>query len=181
MSLKHAILGFLKLMPMSGYDLKHMFDSSVQYYWSATHSQIYQTLEKMLKDNLVTQEIVHQVEHPNKKIYRVTEAGEKELHDWLSTPQDLPVMRHKLLVQMAWADELTNDEIISLLETYAARVRERLDLYHSEEQKTQLEYARSDRERFLWRMILENGIATYERELEWLQRVIEGLAEFAEE
>ena len=166
---------------MSGYDLKHMFDSSVQYYWTATHSQIYQTLEKMLKDNLVTQEIIHQVEHPNKKIYHITESGKKELHDWLLTPQELPVMRHKLLIQMAWADELANDEIISLLQAYKDRIRQRLDLYNSGEQQAQLGYSRSSRERFLWRMILENGIMTYEQELDWVQRLIEGLADFPEE
>jgi PadR family transcriptional regulator AphA len=175
MSLKHAMLGFIKMMPVSGYDLKRMFDSSVQYYWSATHSQIYQTLDRMLKDKLVTREIVRQDDHPNKKIYHITEAGKQELHAWLSAPKDLPVIRHQLLIQLAWADELADDRIISLLETYAAKIRERLSLYVSREQRTQLDYARSARERYLWEKILENGIMTYRRELEWVQGVIAGL------
>lgn len=179
MSLKHSILGFLKMTPLSGYDLKHVFDSSVQYYWSATQSQIYQTLDRMLKEGLVTQEIVHQVDHPNKKIYHITGEGEKELHHWLLRPQELPVLRHKLLVQMAWADELDNSEIISLLENYEKKLIKRLNLYQSEEQQSQLEYARSDRERFIWMMILENGISYFKQELDWVRKLIEGLAEYS--
>ena len=47
MSLDHAILGFLALEPMSGYDLKRVFDQSVQHFWPATQSQIYRSLGKM--------------------------------------------------------------------------------------------------------------------------------------
>ena len=35
MSLKHAILGFLSLQPMTGYDLKKAFDQSVRHFWPA--------------------------------------------------------------------------------------------------------------------------------------------------
>ena len=33
MSLDHAILGFLSYEPMSGYDLKKLFDQSVAHFW----------------------------------------------------------------------------------------------------------------------------------------------------
>jgi PadR family transcriptional regulator AphA len=32
MSLKHAILGFINYRPLSGYDLKKIFDGSVRYF-----------------------------------------------------------------------------------------------------------------------------------------------------
>ena len=44
MSLDHAILGFLNYKPLSGYDLKKVFDSSVRHFWYADQSQIYRTL-----------------------------------------------------------------------------------------------------------------------------------------
>jgi PadR family transcriptional regulator AphA len=90
------------------YDLKKMLDASVQFYWPATHSQIYRTLDQMLKDNLVTQEVIQQEQHPNKKVYHITNNVKQELRDWLATPQELPTIRHKLLVQLAWADQLEN-------------------------------------------------------------------------
>ena len=181
MSLKHAILGFLDMTPLSGYDLKKMFDASVNFYWPATHSQIYRTLNRMLEDGLVTQEIVHQEDYPDKKIYHVTDEGRRKLRDWLVTPgEELPTVRHRLLVQLAWADRLENEEIITLLETYADKLRRRLELYHSQDQRSQLGYARTERERYLWQLILDNGIGTYERELEWAEGAIVGLRDFAE-
>ena len=47
MSLEYAILGFLNYLPLSGYDLKKMFDTSVQHFWPADQSQIYRTLARL--------------------------------------------------------------------------------------------------------------------------------------
>ena len=41
MSLEYAILGFLCYKPLSGYDLKKIFDNSVQHFWPADQGQIY--------------------------------------------------------------------------------------------------------------------------------------------
>jgi PadR family transcriptional regulator AphA len=161
------------------YDLKKMLDASVQFYWPATHSQIYRTLDQMLKDNLVTQEVIQQEQHPNKKVYHITNNGKQELRDWLATPQELPTIRHKLLVQLAWADQLENEEIISLLEAYVQKIEERLQEYHSQEQQAIIsDYARTKREGYLWQRILDNGIEMYERELKWVQDTIKGLTNF---
>jgi DNA-binding PadR family transcriptional regulator len=176
MSLKHAILGFLDMMPLSGYDLKKMFDSAVKYYWSATHSQIYRTLSQLADDGLVQVEIVQQIDHPNKKIYHITEEGKQELHKWLVIPQELPIIRHKLLIQLSWADRLEDEQILILLEDYAQKVRKRLELYRSKNQLLVLEHARTERERYLWQMTLENGILMYECELAWVTRAIEGIS-----
>jgi len=181
MSLKYAILGFIDMVPLSGYDLKKMFDASVNYYWPATHSQIYRTLDRMLQDGLVTQEVVHQEDHPDKKVYSIADRGRAELRDWLVTPAEkLPTIRHQLLVQLAWADRLENEQIVMLLDSYAEKLRTRLDLYHSEAQQSQLDRARSERERYLWQLILDNGIGLYERELEWAERAIAGLRGYAD-
>lgn len=175
MSLKHALLGFLDLMPLSGYDLSKMFDDSVNFYWPATHSQIYRTLKQLLEDGMVTREIVEQSIHPDKKVYSITERGREELRRWVASPLDLPTVRHGLLVQLAFASRLDDEEIIHLLAAYAAKLRERLDLYHSNGQQAQLEYARSAKERLLWGLILENGIRTYECELQWAEEAIRDL------
>lgn len=179
MSLKHAILGFLQMTPLSGYDLKKMFGASVQFYWPVTHSQIYRTLDQMRNDNLVTQELIQQEQHPNKKVYYITSHGEEELRNWLTTPQELPTIRHKLLVQLAWADQLENKAIISLLEDYIQKIEMRLAEYRGPQQQAIIsDFARSEREKYLWQCILDNGIEMYDRELIWAQNMIKGLATF---
>jgi DNA-binding PadR family transcriptional regulator len=66
-SLKYAMLGFIDMMPLSGFDLKKMFDSSINNYWTATHAQIYRTLVQMEKNNLIEIELIIQSNAPNKK------------------------------------------------------------------------------------------------------------------
>jgi len=48
MSLPHAILGFLREQPLTGYALKtQRFDVSVANFWPADQAQIYRTLDRL--------------------------------------------------------------------------------------------------------------------------------------
>ena len=58
MILARIILGFLALSPMTGYDLKRHFDSTVGHFWSADKAQIYRTLAQLVADGLAEVETV---------------------------------------------------------------------------------------------------------------------------
>lgn len=178
MSLKYALLGFVDMMPITGYDIKKYFDSAVFFYWSATHTQIYKTLAQMTEEGLVEIEIIQQYDHPNKKLFTITEKGKEALRDWVAKPLDLSAIRHALLVQISWADRLSSEEIINLFSAYAAKLQDRLDQYYDEKQSSPLKYARSEREALLWRLTLENGIAVYEAELTWARHAIKEINAF---
>lgn len=75
MSLDHAILGFLNYHPYTGYDLKKIFDFSVQHFWSADQSQIYRTLNRLTDAGYVEMEKVAQEDRPDRKVYHITGAG----------------------------------------------------------------------------------------------------------
>jgi len=97
MSLEHAILGFLSSQPLSGYDLKKIFDTSVSHFWPADQSQIYRTLGRLvdngwarLVDNgWAEMEVVNQSDRPDRKVYGPTPAGRTELLRWLEA--ELPL------------------------------------------------------------------------------------------
>ena len=178
MSLKYAMLGFIDMMPLSGYDLKKMFDSSINNYWTATHAQIYRTLVQMEKDNLIEIELVIQSNAPNKKIYHITDRGRDDLEKWVKTNPELPPIRHKLLVQLSWSDRLTNQEIIGLLEHYCLEIEKKLGTYQSDSTSRNISYGRTKRERFLWDAILENGKLAYKAELHWAKKTINSLSKF---
>ena len=72
MSLDYAILGFLNYRPLSGYDLKKMFDTSVQHFWTADQSQIYRILARLAKQKWVQVEVIEQTSRPDRKIYHIT-------------------------------------------------------------------------------------------------------------
>ena len=89
MSLDYAILGFLNYAPLSGYDLKKVFDNSVQHFWPADQSQIYRTLTRLTERGLAEMDVIEQTERPDRKVYHITQAGRDELLQWLagSTPE----------------------------------------------------------------------------------------------
>lgn len=172
MSLKHALLGFLEVAPMTGYDIKKFFESTVKNYWAATHSQIYRTITQIEKEGLADVEVVRQDSLPDKKVLHITEKGKIELREWLTDDFDLPPIRHKLLIKLSLAYQLTDGEIINLVANYADKLRTKLEIYKSPEQQKPMEFARSKRERFLWVQVLQNGIDTYQAELHWAENFI---------
>jgi len=175
--LKYTLLGFVDLMqPVSGYDLKLWFEGSVNLYWPATHTQIYRTLNRLLDEGLVQREVVAQKDHPDKKVYSVTEVGLQELAEWLAVPLELPDTRHGLMVQLSFADLLENEQILAVLEDFEMKVSERVNLLKSRQPKY-LSHSRSERESFLWNSILDNGLVYYEGELAWVQKTIRAFKE----
>jgi DNA-binding PadR family transcriptional regulator len=84
--LPHAILVSLCEQSGSGYELAHRFDRSIGYFWSATHQQIYRTLQAMENDGWVHATPVPQQGRPDKKVYTVSDAGRAELARWIAEP-----------------------------------------------------------------------------------------------
>jgi DNA-binding PadR family transcriptional regulator len=83
-TLRYLILGLLCIRPMSGYDIKQTFDRAIASYWNAGNSQIYTTLKNLSKAGLVDAEVIVQTTRPNRKVYRLTEAGQADLERWLA-------------------------------------------------------------------------------------------------
>lgn len=88
MSLAHGILGFLTYGEMSGYDLAKAFGSSLDFFWHAQNSHIYLELKKLESCGYVEGTVVLQQERPNKKVYRLTDAGRQEFFRWLGEKDD---------------------------------------------------------------------------------------------
>lgn len=177
MSLEHAILGFLTYHPLSGYDLKKVFDETVRHFWPATQSQIYRTLSRMAHEGLVRVEKVEQEDRPDRKVYHITDTGRQELRRWLLTPLPPRKVREPELIQVFFAGQLTDAEIIQRLEHAAERLHALLQYYRQlpQEPEAYVEQAGSPREAFFWVLTLEHGIAMTRAELEWLQSVIQRL------
>ena len=177
MSLEHAILGFLKYGPFSGYDLKKAFDTSVQHFWPADQSQIYRTLSRLAERGWVEIEVVLQENRPSRKVYHVTDAGREELRRWLITPLSPDEPRIPWLVQVFFAGQLTDEEILTLFERRAEQLRARLERYGQIPQKSAeyVETVGSPRQAFFWMLTLDYGVTVNRTMLEWVEGVIERL------
>src|SRR6185295_5519379 len=100
MSLKHAILVLLENKPGSGYDLFQRFQSGIGNFWHASHQQVYQELKKLHTAKLVQYELKTQTEKPDKKVYRITKAGQRALKTWFQHPVKPPRIKEALLVKI---------------------------------------------------------------------------------
>ena len=56
MTSQDVILGILMKRSLSGYDIKHMFETIFSYFYNASFGTIYPTLSKMEKEGLITKE-----------------------------------------------------------------------------------------------------------------------------
>jgi DNA-binding PadR family transcriptional regulator len=111
MSLRYAILGLLARESLTGYDLTKRFDTTIAFFWSAKHSQIYPELAALTKEGLVTFEVVTQTSKPNKKVYTITEQGCEALASWIAEPREKRTVKDPLLLR-AWAIGVVDSELV---------------------------------------------------------------------
>ena len=177
MSLKHAILGFLNYGAVSGYDLKKVFDTSIQHFWPADQSQIYRELSTLVDAGWAEVEVVEQDVRPDRKVHHITPAGREELTRWLTTPLPPAKYRSAELIQVFFAGQLSDEAILATFRAEAARVRTLLSHYDEVPDLAQpyREAVCSAREWFFWMLTLEAGIESAGAHLRWLESVIERL------
>jgi DNA-binding PadR family transcriptional regulator len=170
MSLDHAILAFVNEQARSGYDLKKAFDDSIAHVWPANQSQIYQTLARLLKQGMVKMSVVQQEGKPNRKVYSITPSGQAELRRWLAAPLPINNLREAFVIQFFFADAITLEELVELLEERARAHHARLEFFR-QARKGQDETPPKGRwDKVLHPLTVELGIALDETWLAWAER-----------
>jgi PadR family transcriptional regulator, regulatory protein AphA len=175
MDIQYAILGFLSWQPFSGYDLKKIISESDLFYWSGNNNQIYKSLIELHQTGQVTQQILYQENLPARKVYSITEKGMDALRVRLLSHPELPEFRNNFLIQLAWSDPLSKEEMDELLGKYEEEIDVQLRM-RQVQALTQNTPQRSPREVYLYQRISENMLASYQHELDWVRQVREALA-----
>lgn len=175
MSLEFAILGFLNYHPYTGYDLKKIFDTSIRHFWPADQSQIYRTLAQLAEKGYARLEKVPQEDRPDRKVYHITDLGRTELLKWLAGPPPMDEPRSAPLIQVFFAGQLPDDQILAKFEGFAAVMRAILAGYDAVPGQLgpYQEEITSPREHFFWLLTLENGLASMRANLAWAESIIE--------
>ncbi|MFC0432437.1 PadR family transcriptional regulator [Kutzneria buriramensis] len=123
MSLRHALIGLLRESPASGYDLMHVFNSSLAKVWPATKSQVYTELAKLADAGL----LVVTAEGPRgRKEYAPTEAGLAELRRWMLDAGNEAPTRSESLLRVFMLGALTRDQARDYLHLIQRRSAEDL-------------------------------------------------------
>lgn len=180
MSLKHAILGFLELKPFSGYDLKKVFDGSVQHFWPADQAQIYRTLNKLDELGLVSVELVEQEDKPDRKVYHITDNGRFALHTWLSSTLPPTSEREPQLVRIFFSGFVDDATLLPRLVESVAQEQAELAatqaiLAHAQQQMAAITEPAEQRIGFFQMLTIERAIFHHQAQIEWLESIINRL------
>jgi DNA-binding PadR family transcriptional regulator len=83
----HAVLALLAEGESHGYELRSAFHDAVGPQWGEINiGHLYQVLERLARDGMVTGRQVEQRRLPDRVVYRLTAKGREELDRWLATP-----------------------------------------------------------------------------------------------
>jgi DNA-binding PadR family transcriptional regulator len=171
--LKYAILQLLYRQPLSGYDIKKQFDSSLGFCWHAKHTQIYRELHRMKKEGLVNVQTELQEGKPNRHVYFITESGIEDLKQWLKTPVDEIKYKDELLLKIFSVHLLDKNSANQILDMAEKLHSQRLKEYEILSNKMQSKYFYQDSPVTSWiigrYLDLQQGIMHEKMYLSWIK------------
>ncbi len=182
MSLQYAVLGLLSYRQMTGYDLKKMFDESINNFWVASLSQIYRELGALEGKGYLTSVIEPQDDRPDKRIYSITEAGRATFKEWITNfPQKLSKeKRDEFTLRIFFGSNLSREELTAqfrhFLNEKQGQLEEIKSLYKISERYVE-EMKLFNGEEIYWRFILRRAYLSLETLIRWAEECLEELTE----
>lgn len=102
--MRHAVLALLAQAPAHGYELKQAIEQLFGEAWPPLNiGQIYTTLGRLERDELVRSVHVAQEGRPDKRVYELTPSGREALHAWLHKPCESPRLRDEFFMKLVLA------------------------------------------------------------------------------
>jgi DNA-binding PadR family transcriptional regulator len=125
----YAVLGLLSFAEeLSGYDLRQWARSLRFFYWSPAQSQIYAELRRLAALGFVAERAVEQDGRPDKRLYRLTDAGRAELGRWQEeTPPEPTVLKHAVALRLYFGHMARPERLRELLEEHARGAEAQMD------------------------------------------------------
>ncbi|GAA2297640.1 helix-turn-helix transcriptional regulator [Actinomadura luteofluorescens] len=164
MSIRHGLLALLSQGPRYGYQLRAEFESSTGATWPLNIGQVYSTLSRLERDELVTRV---GADDEGRFVYRITPAGEEDVRRWFATPiarSDRP--RDELTIKLAMAVTTPGVDAAHVVQTQrTATLRTLQDLTRLKADAPAVPAGQGDR---AWRLVLESMIFQAEAEVRWL-------------
>lgn len=190
MSLRYAALALLTAQPMTGYELVQYFDATVELMWAASPSQLYPELRRMEAEGLVEAETLPRGTRAEKRRYRITQRGRKELIEWVGTPLPFAPERDAHRLQIAYAEFTELDTVTRLLEEHIEYYTWRLNQWNKllrtiQEARFPLMQARlegtddaAEQQKIIAfkALALEGQVARAETEIAWARRGLDLVA-----
>lgn len=128
MSTPYVLLGLLSQGPRHGYDLKREHDMRFPQAKPLAYGQVYATLGRLLRDELVVEDAPEPGDGPDRRVYGLTQAGRTALDAWLADVEPpAPYVANPLLARVVvalLADGAPGDYLTAQRQAHLARMRE---------------------------------------------------------
>ena len=159
----YAVLGMLRLRPMSRYDIKKTIEGSVSNFWNESFGQIYPMLTKLLAAGLVEETADA---GSRKREFKITTRGRAALREWLETPARFQPSRNETLLKVFLAAELPPSSLADHLRRFRRHHTDALERYAAIERRLTQQHANHPGLPY-WLLTLRYGQRESEAMLTW--------------
>ncbi len=163
MSVKQALLALLEQEPMYGYQLRTEFESRTGSAWPLNVGQVYTTLTRLQRDDLVEPAGVDDEGH---EMWRLTATGHDEVAAWFTTPVErTQPARDELAIKLALAVTVPGVDVGTLIQQQRSATMRALQDYTRLKRRPDATTHGSD---LAWSLVLDSLVFAAEAEIRWL-------------
>lgn len=161
MNVKTLCLAILSFGEATGYDIrKRAAEGPLSYFIESSFGSIYPALDRLWREGLIEKRREARPGRPSRKVYSLTEAGEKALVEALHQPLKPDVFKSEFLLVALLADYVEPKHMAQLAHAKSAELEQRLE---------QLRSALDACESEAMRWVLSYGIAVHEAAIRFMQ------------
>ena len=177
MSLPHALIGLSLDRPMTGYDLKLLFDKELNSFWPAQMSQIYRELGTLEAKELLDSKVEVQETRPDRKVYSVTSAGKQVFAEWLNRfPASLlSPTRDEFALRVFFGSRLSRDEMQFQLRRFIREKQSEIATFSMLERNVETGSRKNPEQAMYRRMTLRRSNIVAEALVLWAEDCLEEL------
>lgn len=171
MSVRQSLLAILDQGPCYGYQLRHEFDRRTGSTWPLNVGQIYNTLERLERDGLVSRGDADELGHV---YWTITESGSAEVGMWLSSPVTRgQATRDELAIKLAVAATLPGVDVAGVIRAQRAASHQQLEKLNA----ATFDSTGGEVSELAWSLVVASMTFAAEAELRWLDHAEERLAQ----
>ncbi len=175
---RYALLGALSIMPMSGYDLKKVIESSTSNFWTESYAQIYPMLKQLTQEGLAVSHTEKQEGRPERHIYSLTDQGWDVLRNWLAEPVERQVERNELLLKLFFGRRVPIAINIGHVQHFRTIIAQLLEHHTSIENSLHNQFA-GNSDLPYWLITLNYGKHQHQALLTWCDETIATLQDLS--
>jgi DNA-binding PadR family transcriptional regulator len=167
-SIHFAVLGMVRLRPMTGYEIKQAYQKGPANFMPISFGQIYPVLARLEKEKMVRQD-----KTPGSRgsiRYSITSSGKEAMGNWLLSAGDATDYK-ELLLRLFFASSAELAGLRGHVESF--RGQEQAELRHFDDTRKWLDGAQAGNPHLpVWKLIMEYGVMQNEFRIRWAEQAL---------